>query len=875
MLPIQSTRLSRILARTLLVLIPVVLILAGLSIGVSDVPAARRAVCSGTIFRDYDADGSRDAREPGVADVAVAAYDASGLVATAVSLNDGTYTLTITDGLSVRIEFTALPGGFFSGPFGPDSATSITFVDSTTCSADFGVNIPAHYCQDNPDLATNCYVFGAQTGVANPVLIEFPYSAGGTSLPAIDQPPTHTVDATAAQIGTTWGLAYQRTSNSLFAAAFMKRHAGFGPGGPGAIYRIDRAGSAAPSLFLDLNILFPGSAGADPHGVPDYFVDQNSWDAVGKISLGDIDLSEDEQTLWAMNLNDRQLYEIPIGVPPVAPPAASIGRFAAPNPCAVPGDMRPFGLGVRDGLVYVGLVCTAESSGSPADMAAHIYSFNPTTDLYSATPVLSFDLDYPRGCAVRVGMACANAEWNPWEPIFTIINTPFSGTSPFEYIYPQPWLTDITFDNGEMVLGLRDRFADQMGYLKQGTNPADPTLRTGDAAGDLLRACPSGPGTWSIENNAACGGVGPTNPATGMGPGAPGGEFYFEENYPYHDEVSLGGLAQVPGQPDVVQTMYDPVFDTDEAFDGGILWTNNAAGTRTKTHRIFNTDTADPLTFGKAGGLGDLEVLCNAAPIEIGNRVWRDRTDLTRDGIQGPTQVISSTDREEPIPGVTVHLYLGSTLVATDTTDAQGEYIFNASNVPGGLLPFTTYLIRLDDPADYGAGGELQGLTVTLGNQGANDAIDSDGIVVNSYPQITAVTRNYGDNDHTFDFGFHNIPTAVELLYFRVESVNGQQVELGWATAVEIDNFGFNLYRAPENDFNRAEPIHFEPSAIQGNGPGATYAYVDTAPAEGIWWYWLADLDTQGRETLHSPVNAVVGLDALLTQRIYLPLVLR
>jgi uncharacterized repeat protein (TIGR01451 family) len=39
-------------------------------------------------------------------------------------------------------------------------------------------------------------------------------------------------------------------------------------------------------------------------------------------------------------------------------------------------------------------------------------------------------------------------------------------------------------------------------------------------------------------------------------------------------------------------------------------------------------------------------------------------------------------------------------------------------------------------------------------------------------------------------------PTAVDLLYFRVDSVTGREVHLAWATATEIDNFGFNLYRA-------------------------------------------------------------------------------
>ena len=73
----------------------------------------------------------------------------------------------------------------------------------------------------------------------------------------------------------------------------------------------------------------------------------------------------------------------------------------------------------------------------------------------------------------------------------------------------------------------------------------------------------------------------------------------------------------------------------------------------------------------------------------------------------------------------------------------------------------------------------------------------------------------------------------MELLYFVV-SMDGQTVVLNWATAEEVDNYGFNLYRAPVDDFAQAELIHFEPSAIQGGtGSGATYRYLDTLPVEG------------------------------------------
>jgi len=125
-----------------------------------------------------------------------------------------------------------------------------------------------------------------------------------------------------------------------------------------------------------------------------------------------------------------------------------------------------------------------------------------------------------------------------------------------------------------------------------------------------------------------------------------------------------------------------------------------------------------------------------------------------------------------------------------------------------------------------------------------------------------------GDDDD--DAQIDNVPTAVELLYFQVGEVNGHEVRLEWATAVEVDNFGFNLYRAPLPDRDRANHVAFVPS--QSHGGGAAYTYTDTVPAGGGWWYWLADVDTSGQETFHGPVSAGVGA-AAWPHRLYLPIV--
>ena len=93
-------------------------------------------------------------------------------------------------------------------------------------------------------------------------------------------------------------------------------------------------------------------------------------------------------------------------------------------------------------------------------------------------------------------------------------------------------------------------------------------------------------------------------------------------------------------------------------------------------------------------------------------------------------------------------------------------------------------------------------------------------------------------------------PTAVELLYFNVDRTVAGEVDLSWATAAEIDNLGFYIYRASVMDKAQAERIHFEPAG--GGSAGHTYSFTDT-PGTGSWFYWLSDIDTNGLETFHLP----------------------
>ena len=714
---------------------------------------ANQALCTitGIAFRDFNADALQGQFEPPVEGIQVQATDAAGaVVGTTLTGADGTYSLDVPEGVEVRIAFGNVPAFLRFGPDGAETSPGVTFETCTAGSAPVNVGLanPGQHCDLNPDVFTSCFALGDQINGPNSgddVLLSVPFTAGSADLAAPSSgrfdAPAHTNLAAANQIGSTYGLGYVRQSQTLYAAAFVKRHAGLGPSGPGAIYQVSLAGGA-PSLFTTLTAAPAGEAiHTSGTAIADWLRDAESYDLVGKRGLGDVTVSDDDSTLYVVNLFDRLLYSIPVDNP------GGQSTFNIPTGgCSSGADARPFAVEYYDGLVYVGVTCSAEASQNPANLQGLIYALNPAGGGFSQ--VLSFPFNYDRRCADAANDPdCVTdfpADWLPWTSTFPTIN--LVGTAPTSVTYPQPWLTDIEFDNnGDMILGIRDRFGDQSGNEAFSPDLTDTENYLGFSAGDILRACRTGASSWSIENNGSCGGV--TTAGSGAGEGPGGGEFYFQDNLvDFHDEDAWGSLLQVPGQPDVLGTYFDPIPINSELFDAGFRWTNNTTGTTTRAYRVYNGVPGSLDLFGKVNGLGGMEMACPPAPIEIGNRVWLD---LDQDGEQDPG--------ETPVAGVTVRLYDGAgALIAETVTNADGEYLF--TSLADGVLFNTDYVVRLDNPADFETGGALFEWFLTNAGSSA-DNIDSDGVLVGGFPSIDLTTGDPGDNNHTYDFGFVLDPT--------------------------------------------------------------------------------------------------------------------
>jgi hypothetical protein len=727
----------------------------------------------GTVFNDYNNDGiqqiTNSASETGVSGITVNYVRSDGTSGSTTTDTNGLYSID-TNNLAVRVNFSGLPTGYFDSKVASSSngVSQVFFKDAAGGEANLGLLDPDRYTTTStPTLITSCFQLGAYSGSSATALVSVLHTAntvptGTTTLPLTNSGKY--ADATIGEVGSVYGLAYHKETGDLFAGAFQKRFSDVGVDGNGAIYRIANlddtlTGNDNVTTFIDLDDFIAGSnsAGAYSHNTNNTWnVDSPAFSQVGKVALGDVDISEDRKYIWTINLADRKLYKIQVGsssdsttpVDYTAGDTRTINSYdivSGVSSSLVSGtntaDLRPFALAEKDGLIYVGMVNSAQTTQNANDLRAYVYTFNPTTGTFSSSSVLEFALNYTRQNKIDFPDPKQAATWDPW----TDTHGGTSGTDGLQFdqegtgakywaLRTQPIFSDIEFDNnGNMIVGFRDRTGDQIGDQSLDLSGSG-NYNTG-TGGDILRATVSG-NQWTIETGAT-----DTDANT---------EFYRQDDYNSgtadqydHNETAQGGLTQIPGYSSIETTALDPV----NLNSGGINGLNNTTGLKTRGIQLYTGGN-----FNKANGLGDLESFGELAPIEIGNRIW---SDTDSDGIQDAG--------ESGIASVTVNLYNSSgTLVGTTATNSSGEYYFNNSNVnlngASGLLPNTTYSIRLDTANNYISGQPLNGKNVTLSNQGSNDQLDSDAVISSGFPRITLTTGDYGENNHSYDFGFSTTP---------------------------------------------------------------------------------------------------------------------
>ncbi len=746
---------------------------------------------SGKAFRDFNGDGTFTSgasfNETGVAGVTVKAFDATGTqVATATSAADGSYTLSgLTSGSKYRLEFSWSGSWLKAGAAG---GTSVQFVQDGATNADLALNALGEYSSPaDPRMLVPTYRAGSGVGSTDPGIHSFLRSSTGlnanfSSDGTQGTGPIPGNDALIGQVGAVWGIAWQANKKRAFAASFLKRHVGL-KNGLGYVYVLDEStnpGTVVGSFNLqgvtpsnggsaiDLGSVCRDATCAGTGGrtgiAADYVipvaktspsVDMEAFYKVGKVGFGDADMQPGTDMLWLVNANQQALISVDVSSDTVGSlgAAATVKQYPLVGASGVPtctgGSLRPWALKFSGGKGYLGVTCDAFDSQNKADLKAAVLSFDPANISAGFSSVVSFPLNYTRF-----------ASYLPFYPWMNVdaANTPWF-LPDGAVAYPQPLLSDIEIDDsGNLYLAIMDIFVHQTGQDNYKPYSGGSNLITGMATGDFLKICKVGSG-FAFEGETGC----PVNISNGTGP-ANGGQFFEDYAGDGRGESNNGALAFLHGSGQIDAITMDPHGDV--PLPSFPLWSQGMSTYSLTTGKPVNAyelnTTPDSSFFGKGNGLGDIEVLTDPPPIEIGNRVW---VDTNKNGLQDAD--------EAGLAGVTVELKSGTSVIATATTAADGTYYF--SNAAGTstaskkyglaqLQPNMAYTVHFPPTVTLSS----KSYSLTTATAGGDTLIDSNAPVSGDVAVAASDIPVEGANNHSFDAGYIPAAASVDLEVTKV-----------------------------------------------------------------------------------------------------------
>ncbi|NJN65930.1 MAG: hypothetical protein HC884_04040 [Chloroflexaceae bacterium] len=117
-------------------------------------------------------------------------------------------------------------------------------------------------------------------------------------------------------------------------------------------------------------------------------------------------------------------------------------------------------------------------------------------------------------------------------------------------------------------------------------------------------------------------------------------------------------------------------------------------------------------------------------------------------------------------------------------------------------------------------------------------------------------------------------PSAIELLSFTATR-RSDGIAVRWRTGLELDTWGFLLWRSSDGRRASAEQVTTEliPSRGRSTG-GATYAWTDAAVKEGTTYtYWLQEIEVDGSVHEYGPATTTQLSSG--QRQVFLPLVVR
>ena len=520
---------------------------------------------------------------------------------------------------------------------------------------------------------------------------------------------------------------------------------------------------------------------------------------VGRVGLGAAVVDVAGRNVYVTNLHHGTVVHVPV---------EADGSAGTPTEIALPlgaGEV-PFGLHLSRGRLLVGATTTASGLGDTdaaagrSQLGARVLSATAagaaTTGFTSVLDIT--DLTFRRGpvdtsyivANINAGLTPVKVDrathWNAWTDSWptlraNCLNNSNASDSVSKFCgFPQPVLSSLDVDTaGNLVLGWADRFGWQTGDGQYGAVATGDELYFNFAGGDVQLAGLQADGTYVLESAGSVGGVAPRSgtwtdlgPASGAndpgstatdnGHGPGGGEFFYDRNRPSsagtnnatHYESTTGALAALAGVDELAVTAYSTQgSDNGQFYGSGPKWLSTTTGASSRAYDIVRqSDLGSSFpsyrAFGKSGGLGDLQLVVDAAPVQIGNYVWFD---ADADGVQDPGEI--------PVPGITVQLLKDGAVIGTTVTDGAGQYLFSSDDPTiVGLEPFggeyeVVFVKPTTGSVTVPGSGPVAWSDVrfTQAGAGGSRTVDSN---ADSAGVASVTVGGPGVNDHTIDAGF-------------------------------------------------------------------------------------------------------------------------
>jgi len=418
---------------------------------------------SGTVFMDYNLNGHQDKDDLGIPYISLHATCDDNSSYQANTNKNGFYEFVINDKINkCRIELNATKQLHTAEYIKNDVHPFVDIAQNNTIY-DISVIKPSTYCQNKPDVIIAAYPLYNDNNKTHPqdhgVLFKVPTPPNDI----FDNNTSHrTILKIRKELGAIWGLAYDKYHHNIYASSVLMRYVPLHKQQAGAIYKIDANNTM--SLFVKLpnkevgisEKIFPRNL----HSLQDYTIEH----LIGRAGLGDLDIDEQGQYLYTVNMAKKELLKI-------STTTKQITKYPIPNPYNKECNstmVRPWATKVKNGSVYIGSVCENRIEDG---IGAAIQKF---TDGNFTTVAITNTLRYkrPRGYNPKLptGPQYQNSNWNNHKHIS----------------YPQPILSDIEFTNkGDLILG----YSDRAGYMKTREGSHD----------DIRKMCLNPDGTYTIH----------------------------------------------------------------------------------------------------------------------------------------------------------------------------------------------------------------------------------------------------------------------------------------------------------------------------------------------------------------------------------------